>query len=466
MADVNEMLRKHQQKIEKAIGTTKPKKIDRDGESMRPWSYALTQDQTVSTPEVAPLTDLSEKEDTGKSCLIFGNNTGKEPEKYWKGSGDNTREEPEKSRKNTGNDFPLNWKNTGIQTGNDSGKEPEKFRKNSGKIFVDEPRFSTLSGLQRQIVEFFYNESLRTPDKATPIFRLEFLGEVFQKSTHGGLESIRKSIYALQKKHLIHREFSKHGPGGFTKYRLNDTVFNELRDLEIWKNSGKIPEKNRNNTGSQTGSQTGKMPSSSSSSLRSIGIKEELLTTGEPIVADELGAAWQKIDYSALTEIRFGRHQIVQIAREGKSTPDELQDSIYAFAFDLLENGKAKTITGVPLNYFMGILRRGPYAAPSNYESPDVRQKRLYLESKEQQRKKLHELDERLEAAEFDEWLEKLSLEQRATVVPPKDFAKPGGTAHNYQMREYFRENVWPDVRNRIAHESQLNLSFKGIENQ
>ncbi len=96
----------------------------------------------------------------------------------------------------------------------------------------------------------------------------------------------------------------------------------------------------------------------------------------------DLDAAWQKIDCSPLTEIRFGRNQVAQIAREGKFTPDELQDSIYAFAFDLSENGKSKTITGVPLNYFMGILRRGPYAAPSNYESPDVRQKRLYLESK------------------------------------------------------------------------------------
>ena len=39
-------------------------------------------------------------------------------------------------------------------------------------------------------------------------------------------------------------------------------------------------------------------------------------------------------------------------------TPEELQESIYAFAFDLVENQKGKTITGPPLNYFMGILRK------------------------------------------------------------------------------------------------------------
>ena len=128
-------------------------------------------------------------------------------------------------------------------------------------------------------------------------------------------------------------------------------------------------------------------------------------------------------------------------------TPEELQESIYAFAFDLTENQKSKVINGSALNYFMGILRRGPYAAPANYESPEVRQRRLYLEAKEQQHKKRQELDEREEAVEFAEWAEKLSLEQRAALVPPKDFAKPGGTAHSYQLREYFRENVWPKLR-------------------
>lgn len=134
-------------------------------------------------------------------------------------------------------------------------------------------------------------------------------------------------------------------------------------------------------------------------------------------------------------------------------TPEELQESIYAFAFDLVENQKGKTITGPPLNYFMGILRKGPYAAPANYENPEDRQRRLYLEAKEQQRKRRQEMEARLETVEFEEWAGRLSLEQRTELVPPKDFSKPGSTAHNYQLREYFRENVWPELRERTAKE-------------
>jgi hypothetical protein len=97
----------------------------------------------------------------------------------------------------------------------------------------------------------------------------------------------------------------------------------------------------------------------------------------------------------------------------------------------------------------MGILRKGPYTPPINYENPEDQQQRLYLEAKEQQRKRRQEIEARLETEEFEEWAERLSLEQRAGLVPPKDFAKPGSTAHTVQLREYFRENVWPELKER-----------------
>lgn len=186
------------------------------------------------------------------------------------------------------------------------------------------------------------------------------------------------------------------------------------------------------------------------SSLRSIDL--ETTTTGESDSLEQKGinAAWHQIDSSPLSEIRFGRSHIAQIAKSGRLTSEELQESIYAFSFDLAENQKIKSITGAPLNYFMGILRKGPYVAPANYEAPEDRQRRLYLEAKEKHRKNRQELEERHEAIEFEEWAEKITLEQRAALVPPKDFAKPGSTAHNYQMREYFRENVWPQLKEKV----------------
>ena len=98
----------------------------------------------------------------------------------------------------------------------------------------------------------------------------------------------------------------------------------------------------------------------------------------------------------------------------------------------------------------MGILRKGPYTAPGNYEPPDVRQRRLYVEAKERERKVREELDARLEAVEFDSWAAGLSSEEKKRIVPPSDFAKPGSQGHNVQLKQYFRENVWPNRREKI----------------
>ena len=137
--------------------------------------------------------------------------------------------------------------------------------------------------------------------------------------------------------------------------------------------------------------------SSSSSSLKYI----ETTTTDE--ASKDFNPAWAEIDCESLNEIRFGRGHVTQIARDGRLTPEELQDSIYAFAFDLEHNGKAKGMTKPPLNYFMGILRKGPYAAPANYEPPEIRQRRLYLEAKEREQKLRLDLESRLTCASSED---------------------------------------------------------------
>ena len=95
----------------------------------------------------------------------------------------------------------------------------------------------------------------------------------------------------------------------------------------------------------------------------------------------------------------------------------------------------------------MGILRKGPYAPSANYESPEVRQMRLYLEGKEREQKIRVDLESRLESVAFDEWTTGLTVEDRTRLVPVTDFAKPGSQGHNVQLKQHFRENVWPERR-------------------
>lgn len=304
----------------------------------------------------------------------------------------------------------------------------------------------SLSGKEADLIQMLFNRCKNAGSRQTEKLSSHILSEALKVSTR----RLRNLVERLAAKNLLIVSSSKRGNGSWRQFTLPNAVYQDMALNHIDSNS--TAERQRltsNKTADWTATKTAER-SSSSSSLRSIDL--ETTTTGETTSAEpeELNAQWQSIDCSPLAEFRFGRAQIAQIAQSGRVTPEELQESIYAFAFDLSENQKAKNISGAPLNYFMGILRKGPYTPPANYEPPEIRQRRLYLENKEEQRKKRLELDERLEAVEFEEWLEKQPLEQRALLVPPKDFTKPGGTAHNYQLREYFRENVWPVLRERL----------------
>ncbi len=304
--------------------------------------------------------------------------------------------------------------------------------------------FEQLRGHEAHLLQLIFAECQAIGELLTPPLTLDRIAE----SLESRKETAKTVIVRLTKKGLVKRENSATGRGGYTRFRLERSLYQEL----LIRETGNKRVTNREQTGNKRDTQrvTEQVTEpSSSSSLRSTSNKE-LLTTGKQSSSEiELNAVWQTIDCSPLTEMRFGRNQISQIAQSGRVSPEQLQESIYAFAFDLNENQKTKSISGAPLNYFMGILRKGPYTPPINYENPEDQQQRLYLEAKEQQRKRRQEIEARLETEEFEEWAERLSLEQRAGLVPPKDFAKPGSTAHTVQLREYFRENVWPELKER-----------------
>ena len=180
----------------------------------------------------------------------------------------------------------------------------------------------------------------------------------------------------------------------------------------------------------QTGSETGSNGFSSSSSKD---LSNTTTTSG-------LSENWNKVEFSQIESIGFREAHVKQIALMGLLTPDTLQESINAFVFDLEVNQKTGAINGSALNFFMGILRKGPYVPPDNYEPPQARQMREYLEAREQQQKKRQEMEARLEKVEFEEWETKLSIEEKVRLVPPLEFAKPGGQGYQVQLKQYFRE--------------------------
>jgi hypothetical protein len=166
--------------------------------------------------------------------------------------------------------------------------------------------------------------------------------------------------------------------------------------------------------------------------------------------ATQLSPEWQEVECSPLSEIGFTQTHLVQIIRQNVLKPEVVQHSIYAFAFDLRVNGKAKEVRGAPLNYFMGTLRKGiEYAPPENYETPqaEARRKRIeYLERAEQRKR---EDEQKILDLEFLSWKRGLSEAQIAPLVP--EWARKPGQIQDSALKSHFEENVWPELQTKIS---------------
>lgn len=301
--------------------------------------------------------------------------------------------------------------------------------------------FTQLVGLQRKVLLFIYRSCQIARSRTTEPLTLEHIA----KSLNIRTGSVKTTLRRLEEKECICRSDFKNGRGGWSRYELAAHVFTAVLQLETEHKLDTNWAQSEHKLGTQPDTQPDTSPSSSSSSL-DIDLNK-LTNTAVSDLSGDLPPDWNEIDPSALCPIRFGRPQLVQLIRVGNLTADQVQESINAFAFDLEVNGKSREINGHALNYFMGILRKGPYAPSANYEAPEIRQMRLYLEAKEIEKKVRLDLEGRLESAEFEEWTAALTADEKTQLVPTTDFAKPGSQGHNAQLKQYFRENIWPACR-------------------
>jgi hypothetical protein len=337
----------------------------------------------------------------------------------------------------------------GLQTGDKQTTKPVKQatqrtttrlqtdHKTDYKQSTNKPDFSLLVGHERKLLLFIFNECRATGALTTPPVSLAAVKETLKARTGSTAKTILSRL--IDKKFILRGE-GKTGRGGWMTFSLEREIFQRLLIETDYKKATNSLQTDHKEATQRTTQRTTNASSSSGGNL-------DLRTTRTSETESALPTEWAAIDVTQLATIGFTQTHVRQIHRAGLLTPEELQDSIDAFAFDLEVNGKAKALTGPPLNFFMGCLRRGPYAPAENYEAPEVRQRRLYLEAKEKQAKARRELEDKIEALEFEEWSGKLTPAQRAEFVPPTDFARPGSTAHNVELRRYFREQVWPEKR-------------------
>jgi hypothetical protein len=155
-----------------------------------------------------------------------------------------------------------------------------------------------------------------------------------------------------------------------------------------------------------------------------------------------LNAGWDSIDPSSLEDIGFGRRQLSQL-QNGELSPEIIQDSINAFAFDLKHNGMQDKIKSNPLNFFMGILRNNqPYAAPSNYQDPKMMAMKAYLEQKKVMRDEKKRMEEEMFQLAFEDWSDELDDAQCEAIIPEaryREYPMKEGF-----LKEHFRKEIWP----------------------
>jgi hypothetical protein len=307
----------------------------------------------------------------------------------------------------------------------------KKNIKSSYKI-IDRSTYEEIqrvSGLQRKILFYIVEDCILRGELNTNPITMECLKMLTNADKH----TLKTATQRLVNKSLIKRGNGKQGKGGFAIFYITDEIRNAVIDA-----------KKREALDTALVTKKESIITYSSSSLRTTTTEkknnEELYTESDSL--------WENVDINPLKEIGFTKTHLRQIIIDDKLSMDIIQDSIYAFSFDLKKNDKERALKGSPLNYFMGILRSGkPYAPPANYESPQDEALRIYIERKKEIELKRNHMEEELFQVAYKEWEANLTITDKESLLPD-NVKNSHFTAEKIAfIRVYFKENIWPTLK-------------------
>ena len=261
--------------------------------------------------------------------------------------------------------------------------------------------------------------------------------------------SINTTLIRLESKGFIKRIANQGGRGGWKKIRVNALKYQEMLYMETIHK----PSTNHAQTQHKHCTESNTLPYTIAPSSSNF-IKTT--TTGLTPISNE----WLSIDVEPLASIGFSKNHLSQIYSQNKLSSAIVQDSIYAFAFDLQENNKMKVINGDPINFLMGILRKGkPYTPPSNYESPQDKAMRIYHERMKQKEDKRQVIEKESRDLAYTEWFSKLEDKEKRQFLP-QNLRRNARVENNKMLdgsaRNYFKDEVWPIKKKEIVQESNI----------
>jgi len=320
---------------------------------------------------------------------------------------------------------------SGLKVGLKVGHEVGQKQIKSGLKVGQKQEFSHVSGLQRKLLYYVFNDCINNGSKESPFYNINKLSSSLSTSNH----SVKSAIRQLRMKGIIEKNDFKDGRGGGTKFLIPDQVFRELLNesrLKVdqkWVNS-------RSKVGSEVGSEVGQnVPSSS----LSINTKTNTITTSH----ETYDWVHDIQTPENLKSLGLGLNHIKQLKEKFSLSTEQIQDGLEAFSFDLakgeLERLKARGVQNI-IGYFFGAMKTGGYnSVCEGFVSSEQMAEKEMIERLAVRNKERQERKEKLEDLLFEEWLETKSKDEILEIEKPTYghldmFHKAG-------LKDYFQKN-------------------------
>ena len=291
----------------------------------------------------------------------------------------------------------------------------ENIVSNNKQISIDK-----ITGLQKKILLYIFFKCQKLGARTTKEISISELMNQLTTTK----KNIKTSIYRLEKKNFVIRKDFKNGRGGWTKYEIPEDLYYEL--FKYQESLNQVESK----------------------SFRSSKLTTNNHTSSSINTTTKLSKEWLKIDLGELSHLGFNKNHIQQISNLENISPEELQQAIDFFVFDLEENNKASEIKKSPIDFFMGILRRqGFYNAPKNYESPKDKALRIKIEQAQKQQERRQKMENELIDVEFAEWKSNITNAEKEKIFPEEVKKSRFDAEREGYLRTYFKDNFWNEIK-------------------
>lgn len=281
--------------------------------------------------------------------------------------------------------------------------------------------YRTLMGNEKNLLGIIFHECLREGALITNRIPMSALASKLNTS----IGTAKMTTHRLKKKGLIESVEAQRTKNGWTRYGISKELYQMLQKDTAFFNS----ESTR-----ITKQVTKEITKSSSSSSNNF--------LNKTTTTSRLPEGWEIVQIPQnLKEIGISVAHIVQIAGDGFLGPDELQESLDAFSYDL-SNGTVNARLG-PLRLLLGVLRKQkvPYISQSLIEQ-ERKQLEEYMKVKEEAEALKQKQAEFGLIQSFEKWWSGLSAEERNRFAPPNNFYEAGSEMQKRIARGKYIEST------------------------